>query len=66
MLAELGPIEVGLIALAFLVLFVWTLATAARRGRWGWFVLLLLVPGLTTLFFWLFNPQRVDRGPRPV
>jgi len=66
MLAEIGPIEVTLITLAVIGIFAWTLATAARRGRWGWFLLILLLPGLTTLLFWLFNPQRVDRGPRPV
>jgi hypothetical protein len=65
MLAEIGATE-GLIFLAVLVVFVWTLVTAARRGRWGWFVLILLVPGITTLLFWLFNPRPVDRGPRPV
>ena len=64
MLAEIGPIEVLLITLVLLALFAWTLATAAARGRWGWFFVILLVPVLGTLLFWLADPPRVHKGPR--
>lgn len=56
------PIE--LLFAAALVLFIWTLVTAARRGRWGWFVFILLMPGIATLIFWLVNPPPIGSGPR--
>ena len=63
MLAELGAIEALIITLA-VGGHIWTLVVAARRGRWGWFAAIFFFSWAAILFFWLFNPSPVDRGPR--
>jgi len=66
MVAEMGGIELLIIvaSVATIALFAWTLATAATRRRWGWFLFVLLVPALAMVAFWLVNPPPLGGGPR--
>ena len=49
------PPSAGVWLLLSMLVFVGTLIHAARRNRWGWFVIILLMPGLGLTVYWLWN-----------
>jgi hypothetical protein len=59
-----GPLVPALIIFVLGALTIWTLVTAAQRGRWGWFLFVFFMPGLAVILFWLVNPGSRDSGPR--
>jgi hypothetical protein len=60
-----GPLIASIIIAASLGLILWSLFTAARRNRWGWFLFIFIPPGLGLILFWLVNPPAKGSGPRP-
>lgn len=53
-----------LLAVGLFVLWVWTLVSAARNGRWVWFVLIFLCGALSlpyVLYCWYL--MFADKGP---
>lgn len=69
-LPVLIPVAVLLVALGLVVLWIWSMVSAAKNGKWVWFVLILIFSPLCLLYL-LFadkrpaspEPQRARREP---
>lgn len=56
-LLVLIPVAVLLVALGALVLWIWSMVSAAKNGKWVWFVLILIFSPLCLLYL-LFAEKR--------
>jgi len=53
-----------LAGLGLLVLWIWSMVSAAKNGKWVWFVLILIFSPLSLLYL-LFADKRPPRPPEP-
>ncbi|HEU5227136.1 MAG TPA: hypothetical protein VFU49_04935 [Ktedonobacteraceae bacterium] len=61
MLTRLGALLVALGNLLALIAWIGALVKTARLGRWGWFIFLLLLNGLTMLVYIFAGPTTSSR-----
>lgn len=53
-----------LVGLGLLVLWIWSMVSAAKNGKWVWFVLILIFSPLSLLYL-LFADKRPPGPPEP-
>lgn len=63
-LLVLIPVAALLVALGALVLWIWSMVSAAKNGKWVWFVLILIFSPLCLLYL-LFADKRPPASTQP-